>query len=129
MSAKLRPRHWACLGGGVTAVIVLGITCIYIVWMGYLAVFASEGAIPPSWRLPDLQSGAQVVSEDASQCASGGCWKEIRVQPAPGQSPSDLAADMDLREPQRLPWHPLDPHSVAIESRPDEDVLVVHLQY
>lgn len=128
MTNRLRTWRWAWLISGIAAALTVSLVCIYMVWMGYLAIFASEGALPPRWRLPDTPSDAEIIS-DGTQCASGGCWREFRVQPAPGQSPSDLADEMGVSDPQHLSWHPLDPYPVTIESLPNKEALVVRISY
>ncbi|VXC59612.1 hypothetical protein NOCARDAX2BIS_90146 [Nocardioides sp. AX2bis] len=101
---------------------------VYALWAGYLALWADEGSVPPRSRLPDIPSGAHVVSE-TEPCASGGCWREVVVRPAPGQSPHELAAEMGVADADRYPWLLLDPHSVEVGSRVRGDELSIYVQY
>lgn len=126
----IRTQHswrWVCLGGSAVAVVAV-VACVYAVWMGYLAVFASEGNVPPRWRLPETPPGA-TVAWTGTQCASGGCWREVLVQPPAGQSVSSLADEMGLDGTRHLPWHPLDPHPVEVGATPSDDALLVTISY
>ncbi|MDO9396095.1 MAG: hypothetical protein Q7T71_06100, partial [Herbiconiux sp.] len=110
------------------AVVVVVVAATYVIWAGYLAVVAGEGALPPRSRIPDLPSDARVLSETV-ECASGGCWREILVRPAGGQSPAELATELDLVDEQRHPWRLSDPHSVSVGSRVTGDDLRIYVQY
>ena len=107
------------------AVAVLG----YGLHVGYLAAFATEGELPPLSRIPDLPEGAEIVGS-TSECASGGCWREVRIAPAAPDTPSDLAEDLELSSSERrLPWTFGDPHSVWIWAEGDGSHLVVSMRY
>lgn len=97
--------------------------------VGYLAAFATEGALPPMSRIPDLPAGAEIVGS-TSECASGGCWREVRIDPAALDTPSDLAEDLGLSSSERrLPWTFRDPHSVWIWAESEGSHLVVSMRY
>lgn len=116
--------YWASGVLGTLAVLALA----YAVWAGYLALMASQGSVPPRSRIPDITSGAQIAS-DTKECASGGCWRQIVLTPAPGQSPHDLAVEMGVADAKRHPWLLLDPHSVEVGSQINGDELSIYVQY
>lgn len=108
---------------------VIGLLVVaYGLWAAYLAVFDGEGALPPRSRIPEVPAGARVVS-DTKECASGGCWWELLVQPAPGQSPQDLAATMGVVGEVRKSWRVLDPHSVTVGSHLHADAVRIYVRY
>ena len=119
-----RRRVVVVVAGSVAVVLVLA----YGIWAAYLAFTASEGALPPRFRLPDVPSGARVL-QDTSQCASGGCWRQLVLQPAGDESPGDLADQMGLLREVRYSWRLFDPHSVTIGSRAEGGQLSVYVQY
>lgn len=124
-AARARGRlHWA-LGAAVGMALLV---TAYAAWVGYLAVMASEGAVPPRSRVPDVPSGARVVSE-TTECASGGCWRQLLLRPGAGQSPEELAAEMGVAEEKRHPFRALDPHAVTVGSRVAGDRLSIYVQY
>lgn len=116
--------YWASGVVGTLGVLALG----YAVWAGYLALMAGEGSVPPRSRIPDIPSAAQIAGE-TRECASGGCWRQIVLTPAPGQSPQDLAVEMGVADAKRYPWLLLDPHSVEIGSQINGDELSIYVQY
>lgn len=117
-------RRWVVRIGGGAGLVAL----VYALWAAYLALMASEGALPPRSRIPDVPSSAQVVSE-TKRCASGGCWRQILLRPADGQSPERLAAQMGLSEEKRYSWRLFDPHSVAVGSTVKGSQLSIYLRY
>jgi hypothetical protein len=84
--------------------------------------------LPPRSRTPDLPVGATMVAEDMG-CGSGGCWREITVAPAAGQSPEDLAREMDLAEAQRRSPTLFDPGFVDVWAHPRDGQLVIGIGY
>ena len=104
------------------------IALVYVVWAAFLALGAGEGSIPPESRVPEVPTGARIASE-SKQCGSGGCWRELSLQPAAGQSADDLAAQMGLTHEIRHWWRPLDPHTVRVGSQAEGERLSVYVQY
>ncbi len=92
-----------------------GIVLLYLARLAVLFVGASEGDIPSASLIPQPPSGAQVVSE-GTQCSSGGCWRQVVLRPAAGQSPDQLAAQMDLTTTRQVRGNLLDPRTVYLES-------------
>ncbi len=102
---------------------------LYLMYAAYLFMFADEGSLPPRWRIPDVPSEAQVIRE-TKECGSGGCWRQVVVQPERGQTPEDLARELDLSEEgQRHGWQWYDPHSVWIGASVDDGDLVITAGY
>ena len=100
----------------------------YGLWAAYLAVFDSEGELPPRSRIPEVPGDARVVS-DTKECASGGCWWELVLRPAAGQSPEELAAHMGVTGDVRHPWHVFDPHVVFVGSSAEDELLRIYVRY
>ncbi|UQU61461.1 hypothetical protein COUCH_20600 [Couchioplanes caeruleus] len=110
-------------------VIGLGVLgCLWVLWFFALMAFGSEGALPPKSRIPAVPAGASVV-EQSEQCGSGGCWWQLVLAPAAGQSPADLARRMGLTEEQSLSPELFDPGYVYVGSETRGDRLVVHVGY
>lgn len=110
---------------------------LYLTWSTYIWLFASEGMLPPRWRIPDIPPSATVVS-DGKGCGSGGCWREIVLDPAGDDTPRALAVEMGLAtwdsyEPYgnsvEQGWRPLDPASVSISAHEQHGRLVLSVQY
>jgi hypothetical protein len=114
----------------VAVSIVLGmLACVWVLRFLMLATFGSEsGELPPESRLPILPAGATVVAEGKG-CGSGGCWREITVAPAAGQSPEELAQQMNLSEAQRRSPTLLDPWFVYVTAHPRGGQLVIGVGY
>ncbi|HEY1133156.1 MAG TPA: hypothetical protein VGE77_01145 [Nocardioides sp.] len=131
-SARPRWERWL----GCAAVLAFVTAWLHLVMATYLWAFSSEGSLPPRWRVPDVPDGAVVVREGEA-CASGGCWREVVVDPADGDTPADLAAAMGLTPDEqygfvsrdRQGWRFLDPAPVAIHSEASGGLLVVIVQY
>ncbi|ASK66684.1 hypothetical protein CFK39_13665 [Brachybacterium avium] len=129
MATRSRGRRAVRAGTALVAVLLTAAVVVYGVWAGYLWVFASEGAVPPQSRIPDLPAGTEIVGS-TTECASGGCWREVSLAPAPHSSPRELAETLGLeRTEQRYPWSLRDPHSVRAWADADGDRLVVSLRY
>lgn len=81
----------------VGLILVLGLgSCLWGSGFLYLAALGGEvGSLPSRSRVPEVPAGAIVVSEDKN-CGSGGCWREILVEPPAGQTPEDLERAMGL---------------------------------
>ena len=122
--AAERRMRWIVLGGAV----VLALALVYLAWAAWLAVMADEGLVPPGWRDPEVPANARVVDE-TERCASGGCWREILLEPAEGQTAEQLADEMGLTETRYLGWHILDPHDVVLDSEVVDDGLRIYVGY
>lgn len=109
--------------------VTLGLlSCLWGVSFLWLQLSKTEGAVPPTSRMPQVPSGA-TVADEGTECASGGCWRTITLVPAAGQSPEDLARAMGLSEELRLPPTLFDPASVSVGADPREGTLIVHVGY
>ncbi|MCG5473132.1 hypothetical protein LADH09A_001020 [Micromonospora sp. LAH09] len=104
------------------------LSCLWVLGFLRLQVFGTEGALPPDSRIPTVPPGASIVDE-GMECASGGCWRRITVQPAAGQTPEDLAHDMGLTEEQSLSPTLFDPGSVYVGARAKEGKLIINVGY
>ena len=62
-------------------------------------------------------------------CASGGCSRDVTLTPPAGQSPEDLAQEMDLAQERTLPPTLTDPGFVTLGGNPRQGQLVVHVSY
>jgi hypothetical protein len=76
--------------------------CLWSCGFGWLWLAGDEGALPPTWRMPDLPTGAKIVDDEDRSCGSGSCTKLIKVRPPAGQSPRDLARDMGVEKGRLL---------------------------
>lgn len=101
---------------------------LYLVCAAYLLLLADEGSLPPRWRIPDLPSGSRVISE-TKECGSGGCWRQLVVRPEAGQTPGDLAEELDVSDGGHRGWRWYDPHSVWIGTSVSGDDLLVTVGY
>ena len=105
------------------------LACLWVLRFLWLLAMGNELTdLPPRSRTPDLPSGATIVAEDMD-CGSGGCWREITVAPAAGQSPEDLAQEMDLSEEQRKSPTLFDPGFVNVWANPKDGQLVIGIGY
>jgi hypothetical protein len=105
------------------------LTCLWVLRFLWLLAMGGESTdVPPRSRTPDLPSGATIVAEDMG-CGSGGCWREITVAPAAGQSPEDLAQEMDLSEEQHQSPTLFDPGFVNVWAHPKDGQLVIGIGY
>ncbi|MFC4066527.1 hypothetical protein [Actinoplanes subglobosus] len=114
--------------GGAAAVLVILAGCLWSVCFGWLYVFADEGAMPPKWRIPPVPAGTTVL-EEGMQCASGGCWWALTLQPPAGQSPEDLRRQMGLETEKRLRPTLTDPAYVITGANIRQGHVVVYVRY
>ncbi|MGC4880564.1 hypothetical protein ACLQ26_30345 [Micromonospora sp. DT43] len=129
MTSETVPRRRRTKRVLVAVSVTVGLlSCLWVLWFLSLRVFGDEGALPPKSRLPEVPAGASVVDE-STECASGGCWRQLTLAPAAGQTPEDLAREMGLTEEQSLPPTLFDPGSVYVGARVAEGRLIVHLGY
>lgn len=118
------PRRLLLAGLGVVGLLACG----WGLWFAALSAFGDEGSLPPKWRIPDVPAGATVVDE-SEECASGGCWRQVTLAPAAGQSPEELAERMGLAEQQDLPRKLFDPATVYVVAEPRNGQLIIRLGY
>jgi hypothetical protein len=114
----------------VTVSIAVGmLACLWVLRFLWLLTMANELVdLPPGSRTPIVPAGATVVMEDMG-CGSGGCWREMIVAPAAGQSPEDLAREMNLTEGQQLSPTLFDPGFVEVWAHPRRGRLVIGIGY
>lgn len=101
---------------------------LWSLWFAALWMFSDEGAMPPRGRIPAVPAGASIV-EDTMMCASGGCWWSVTLTPPAGQSPEDLARQMELAQERTLPPTLTDPAFVTVGANPRQGRLVVYVSY
>jgi hypothetical protein len=114
-------KRWAIATVSVLAV-------LYLARLGLLFIGADEGDIPSATLIPAPPTGAQILSE-GKDCASGGCWWEVVVVPATGQSIDELASEMGVADEQHVAGNFWDPRTITIGSRVVPDGLMVYAQY
>ncbi|BEL05531.1 hypothetical protein Q0Z83_037220 [Actinoplanes sichuanensis] len=114
----------------VTVSLAAGLlACLWILRFLWLLMMGNELlTLPPESRTPDLPPGATIVAEGMG-CGSGGCWREITVAPAAGQSPEDLAREMNLAEAQHQSPTLFDPGFVDVWANPRNGQLVLGIAY
>ena len=88
---------------------------------------ATEGDVPTSSSIP-LPAGSRVVHED-EECASGGCWSLVSVQPPSGMSPTELSTTLGTEPFARLPGSLWDPRVINLTSEVQGDLLVIQADY
>ena len=120
-AAKRRPIAWAVVG------VVLAFALVYGVRVSWLFAMASEGDIPASSAVP-LPSGATIVSEERD-CASGGCWVVLRVEPPEGQSADDLATTLGATPQLQIAGNFLDPRTINVQADPVGGILELRVDY
>ncbi|UOQ87800.1 hypothetical protein MUN74_10845 [Agromyces endophyticus] len=119
--------------------IVVAAVAVVIVgtWLLYVAVshlFVTEGSVPPASFGTELPAGATVRSSE-KDCASGGCWLVVNIDPPEGRSARQLAADMGIEEERCTLSPTLNLLSVCVTPMfgPAQDSpnapLLVHLRY
>jgi hypothetical protein len=107
-------------GAGVALLLVATLLHAAFLW-----AFADELPAPPASSLPDVPSSVQVVDE-GEQCASGGCWQELSLLPAEGQSTRELAVQLGL-DVERCEWVSVwDPRRVCVGSMAESEILFVY---
>jgi hypothetical protein len=110
-------------------VLIVGVSAC--LWGGrflYLAALGDEGALPPASRAPRIPAGATLVAADKA-CGSGGCWREITVRPAAGQTAEELARQMGLTGEQQKSPTLTDPATVHVSSWTRDGLLVIDVGY
>lgn len=123
-SVKRRvPRTVVAVG----AVVVI-LAALYGARVGLLYLGADEGDVPAVSDIPAAGSGAALV-DTRQDCGSGGCWLHVEYRPAPGQTPEELAAEMGLSQPNRVPGTFLDPRTVTVSATTVGDRLQVTASY
>jgi hypothetical protein len=123
-----RRRQFALVGVFTTLGTLSVLACLWVLWFLVLLLSSDEGALPPKWRIPDVPSGANII-EESKECGSGGCWRQITLTPAPGQSPEDLAEEMGLSEERNRRPTLFDPASVYVGAHPKGSQLIVYVGY
>lgn len=115
----------------IVLVVTVVIAAVVLSYLGRVAVLflgAHEGDVPSASLIPEPPTGVQVVSE-GKECASGGCWWQVVLQPAQGQSPANLAAEMGVATERRLSGDFLDPRPVNLWSSATATELRVYVSY
>lgn len=81
-----------------TATVAVGFIFVWLLVVAPLWLDVDEGAVPPvDLALPP---GARVTQIN-KQCASGGCWVEVSIDPGQDRSSSDTARALELSETQQ----------------------------
>jgi hypothetical protein len=129
MLSRTAPRRSAKYALVAVSIGLGALGCLWVLRFLMLLTLGNEvGALPPVSRIPSLPAGATIVAEGKG-CGSGGCWREITVVPAAGQSPEDLTQEMDLAEEQRRSPTLLDPGFVYVWAHPKDGQLVIGVGY
>lgn len=123
-------RHagWVVLLG-VAA--LMGVRFAYVV-MSHLLV--DEGPVPSRSFDPEIPVGATLLSSEIN-CASGGCWRELHIDPPEGLSAQELAQEMGIESKRCTLLPSLDVLSVCItsevghQSNPADAPLQVYIRY
>lgn len=110
---RLRRRRGLVI---VLAVVVAVAAVFYVGRLTLLAIGADEGDVPPLSSIPAVPAGATVLSE-TKECASGGCWWKVVVEPPPGVTATDLASEMGIGDMLHLSGNLWDPRTIELESR------------
>lgn len=110
-------------------VLILGAAAVLFIGLRAALLFAgaTEGDVPTSSSIP-LPAGSKVVHED-KECASGGCWSVVSVQPPTGVSPSELSTALGTEPLARRPGTLWDPRVVNLTSEVQGELLVVRADY
>ena len=110
---------------------VLVVAAAAVLFIGLRAALlfmgATEGDVPATASIP-LPTGSRVVDED-EQCASGGCWSLVSVQPPSGMSPTELSTTLGTEPFARLPGSLWDPRVINLTSEVQGDLLVIQADY
>lgn len=117
----VRKRRRGLVITGIVVVAVLA--ALYLLRLGALAVFATEGDVPAVSSLP-LPEGSEVVAR-SEECASGGCWILVSVLPPEGTTPEELAREIGATPQVRVPGTFWDPRTVSLRAEVQGTLLVV----
>lgn len=119
-------RGWG-IAIGVAALVGVALFGLYLARLFVLHTFASEGDVPSSSSIA-LPTGAEISSE-SRDCASGGCWITLEVQPPSGQTPHELAAQLGLTPDAERPGNFWDPRTIWLSAEPGVSVLEIRADY
>ncbi|WP_181422750.1 hypothetical protein [Curtobacterium sp. MCLR17_043] len=113
----------------VVTVLIISAAALLFIGLRTALLFmgATEGDVPATASIP-LPAGSKVVDED-EQCASGGCWSLVSVQPPSGMSPTELSTTLGTEPFARLPGTLWDPRVVNLTSEVQGDLLVIQADY
>jgi hypothetical protein len=113
----------------VATVLIVGAAAVLFIGgrAALLVMGATEGDVPATSSIP-LPAGSKVVHED-KECASGGCWSVVTVQPPAGVSPAELSTTLGTEPFARLPGSLWDPRVVNLTSEVQGELLVVRADY
>ncbi|TBN58305.1 hypothetical protein EYE40_13385 [Glaciihabitans arcticus] len=120
-AARRRATAWAVVG------VVLAFALVYGVRVAWLFMMATEGDVPVSSSV-QLPSGATIVSEK-KDCANGGCWVVLRVEPPEDQSAEDLAATLGATPQLQIAGNFVDPRTISVQAHPVGRILELRLDY
>ena len=104
-------------------VVVAVVAALYLLRLGALAVFATEGDVPAVSAIP-LPEGSTVVDR-REECGSGGCWILVSVLPPTGTTPMELADGLGATPQARIPGTPWDPRTVSLRAEVQGELLVI----
>lgn len=79
-------------------IVLLAAAVLIGVWFAYVAgshLLVDEGPVPSSSFDPEIPAGATLLSSE-KVCASGGCWRELHIDPPEGFSAQELAQEMGI---------------------------------
>lgn len=114
----------------IARTVVVVIVVLALLYSGHLYLLnmnATEGDVPSASAVT-LPAGAEILSE-SRECASGGCWTVLEVQPPAGQTPEALAEAVGATPQLEIPGDFLDPRSTWVSARPSGGVLTLVLDY
>lgn len=92
-----------------------------------LNIFATEGDVPAADSVP-LPAGSKVIDEQ-KECASGGCWAVLSVQPPKGTTPQDLATSLGMSPQARRSGTLWDPRTITLSSEVQGELLIIRADY
>lgn len=110
----------------VLAVIVL-FAFFYGMYVLTLEIGRTEGDSPAATSL-QVPAGTEVVTSDV-QCASGGCWSWLELEPPEGMSPASLAESLGATPDAQIRGWILNPRTTYVHAVPGDEVLGVSLSY
>lgn len=123
-----RPRTFRWRIAVLISLIIAGLAALYLVHLALLFLGAHEGDVPSANLIPESPVGVQPISE-GKECGSGGCWWQVVLRPAQGQSPEDLAARMGVAKEQKLSGSVFDPRNVTLGSTTVGNELRIYVSY